>query len=94
MMSAFVVIHATITDAEKFKAYGAGSGPTVEAHGGELVTGGHLKSVLCGEMKYDRCVILKFPDVEAAESWYNSPEYQALIPNRDESVGSTFFIVA
>jgi len=93
-MSAFVVIHATITDAEKFKAYGTGSGPTVEAHDGELVTGGHVKNILCGEIEYDRCVILKFPSVEAAESWYASPEYQALIPNRDESVDSTFMIVA
>ena len=92
-MSAFVVIHATITDPEKFKSYGRDSGPTVEAHGGELVTGGHLKSVLCGEMEHDRCVILRFPDVEAAETWYNSPEYQALIPNRDEAVESTFLIV-
>lgn len=92
-MSAYVVIHASVKDAEKFQAYGAAAGPVVKAHNGELVTAGHLKSVLCGDETRERCVIIKFTDAAAAEGWYNSPEYQALIPNRDEALDSVFMIV-
>jgi len=92
-MSAYVVIHATVKDADKFQTYGAGAGPIVKAHNGELVTAGHLKSVLCGEETRERCVIIKFADVAAAEGWYNSPEYQALIPIREEALDAVFTIV-
>ena len=92
-MSAFVVIHASVKDVEKFQVYEAAAGPIVGAHGRELVTGAHLKSVLHGEESRERCVIIKFDDVAAAEGWYNSPEYQALIPNRDEALDSVFMIV-
>ena len=92
-MSAYVVIHATVKDAEKFQEYGAAAGPIVKAHGGELVTAGHLKSVLCGEETRERCVIIKFADVDTAEGWYNSPEYQAVIPVRDQALDSVFIVV-
>lgn len=92
-MSAYVVIHAAVKDAEKFKAYGAAAGPIVKAHNGELVTAGHLKSVLCGAETRERCVIIRFADVAAAEGWYNSAEYQAVIPLRDEALDAVFIIV-
>ena len=92
-MSAYVVIHATVKDADKFKEYGAAAGPIVKAHNGELVCGGHLKSVLHGEESRERCVIIKFADTTAAEGWYNSPEYQAVIPVRNEALESVFIVV-
>jgi len=92
-MSAYVVIHASVKDADKFKEYGAAAGPIVKAHNGELVTAGHLKSVLHGDEPRDRCVIIKFDDVAAAEGWYNSPEYQAVIPIRNEALDSVFIVV-
>lgn len=30
----------------------------------------------------DGIVLLKFPDVEQARAWYNSPAYQAALPHR------------
>ena len=92
-MSAFVVIHASVKDADKFQQYGAAAGPTVKAHNGELVSAGHLKTVLHGEETRERCVILKFDDVAAAEGWYNSAEYQAVIPLRNEALDSVFMII-
>lgn len=32
----------------------------------------------------DGMVVLQFPDAEAAKAWYNSPEYQAAIPLRQQ----------
>ncbi|MAE04785.1 MAG: hypothetical protein CMH76_00460 [Nitrospinae bacterium] len=35
-------------------------------------------------------MVIKFPDQVAAKAWYDSPEYQALIPNRDEAADMVF----
>lgn len=39
-MSAYVVVHFNLKDAEQWKAYGQASGPLVAAHGGKLVSRG------------------------------------------------------
>jgi uncharacterized protein (DUF1330 family) len=38
-------------------------------------------------------VILEFPDVEAADAWYDSPAYQAILPLRTENIDGTAIIV-
>ena len=42
----------------------------------------------------DRVVILEFPDMAAARSWYSSPEYQSALPIRLAAARTTrmFFI--
>lgn len=41
----------------------------------------------------DGIVILKFPDMDAARAWYDSPEYQAALPHRVRSSDYRAFIV-
>ena len=31
-------------------------------------------------------VVIEFPDVEAAEAWYDSPAYQAILPLRTDNI--------
>ena len=45
-----------------------------------------------GEPGVGRLVILEFPSVEAARTFYDSPEYQAILPIRFESASSTLVI--
>ncbi len=81
-MSAFVIVHLTVTSPEGFMDYASQVPATLAAHGGEyLVRGGHT-TVLEGGMPHDRHVVLRFPDRAAAETWYNSPEYQDIISIR------------
>ena len=84
-MSAYVVVHMNVKDPERFQAYAPEAGKTVAAHGGELLLRGKVADVFTGEHGYKGAVILKFPDAAAARGWYASPEYQALIPNREEA---------
>lgn len=91
-MTAFVVVQGTINDADKMKEYGALAGPTVKAHGGEVVARGP-SGVLAGESEHELMVILQFPSREAAETWYNSAEYQAAIPTRLAAMDSIFKVV-
>ncbi len=51
-MSAFVMVHVTVNDPEKMKAYGQGAQPTVVAHGGEFILRGKVDDVFQGEHPY------------------------------------------
>lgn len=89
-MSAYVIVHAAIKNPEKMKAYAKASEPTVARYGGEFVFRGDAVAVLCGQHPYKRSGVLRFPDKEAVRRWYDSPEYQALIPERDEAADFVF----
>ncbi|NJM30588.1 MAG: DUF1330 domain-containing protein, partial [Rhizobiales bacterium] len=57
-----------------------------------LVRGGAL-TVLEGDWNLPRAVVIEFPNREAAEAWYHSPEYQKIIPLRLNSTTGNFVIV-
>ena len=81
-MPCYSVGHITVTNPEAYKEYVAQVPATIAAHGGRyLVRGGHATDVE-GKMPHDRHVVLEFPSREALEGWYNSPEYQAILPIR------------
>ena len=89
-MSAYVIVHAAIKDPDKLKAYSKASEPTVAKFGGEFVFRGDVAAVLCGQHPYKRSGVLRFPNVEAVHRWYQSPDYQALIPERDRAADFVF----
>ena len=91
-MSAYVIVAATVNDKEKQQVYAAAVPETLKLYSGELVVVGPAE-VLHGDFKHQTQVILKFASKEAALTWYNSAEYQALIPNRNEAVTSQFQLV-
>jgi uncharacterized protein (DUF1330 family) len=82
MSSAYVIGHITVKDAEKWNEYRNAVPATLEPWGAELVLRGKLASILTGEHAYTDTVVIQFPDMNAINSWYASPAYQALIPLR------------
>jgi uncharacterized protein (DUF1330 family) len=92
-MAAFLIAHAKIKDPVKLQQYGAGAVPTLAAFGGEVVARGKVAAVLAGDHHGHTAFIAKFPDVLSAQSWYNSPAYQALIPVRNEAMEPTFVVI-
>ena len=90
-MSAYVIVHGTPTDPEKLKDYSGAAMALVTQHGGEFVARGPA-TVLSGASDYKIAVVIKFPNAAAATGWYESPEYQALIPNREEALDSVFIL--
>ena len=67
-MSAYVIVHGTVKDADKMQEYGGAAGPTVAAHGGEVVARGPA-TVLSGTSDHKIAVVLKFPDAGAAKAY-------------------------
>lgn len=90
-MTAYVTVHLTVKDADKLQQYGAAAGETVAAHGGEFISRGPVE-VLSGESAHAMMAIIRFPDRDTARNWYNSAEYQALVPLRGEAIDSLFVL--
>jgi uncharacterized protein (DUF1330 family) len=92
-MPTYVILDVEVTDPETFARYAARSGDTVAAYGGRyLVRGGEFR-VLEGDPNPHRVVVTEFPDDEAARAWYESPEYQEILPLRLQSTNSTAITV-
>lgn len=77
-MTVYVVANVTVRDAAKMEAYAAAAAPTLAAHGGDFVLDGTLAETLSGTWAAPGMALVRFPGLEAARTWYRSPEYRAL----------------
>ena len=84
-MAAYLIGHITIKNHDKWKCYVEGVGNSLIPYGAEILFRGQRAIVLTGEHPYENTVVIKFPDQSTLQQWYNSAEYQKLIPNRDEA---------
>ena len=75
-MSAYLVARVEIDDPEAYGAYTAKSPAIIERFGGRFLARGGALETLEGEDFHGRLVIVEFPDLQAARSFYFSPEYQ------------------
>lgn len=93
-MTAYVIARVDVSDLDKWKEYAAAAGPTVAAFGGKYIArGGAVEGLENHEDEGRRIVILEFPDMDTARSWYNSEGYQAARAKRDGAGFARFTIV-
>lgn len=81
-MAAYFIAQYVVNDADLYREYQAGAGPTIQAHGAELVAFDVAAESVEGTAPGPQTVILKFESTEAAKAWYNSEEYQAVVGKR------------
>jgi len=81
-MTAFFVVELEITNADAMGPYRAAVGDTLAQYGGRLIAGGGAAELIEGGPEPKRIVIVEFADTAAFKRWYNSPEYQKILPNR------------
>ena len=89
-MTAYIVVLANPKDADKLQEYGSAAEQTISNFGGTLTKG--PLSILCGSDPHERLAVLQFPDLDSAKNWYNSEEYQALQPLRDQAKEALFML--
>lgn len=85
MPAAFVIGSIRVKDAAKWDRYRAAVPATLAPWRGEVLLRGRRVAVLSGEAWHTDTVVLRFPDVAAAEGWYRSAAYTALIALREEA---------
>lgn len=92
-MSTYVIVEFTVKDPDVYREkYSAIAGQTAKEHGGEAVANSNWE-VLYGDASLASGAIMRFPDHEAALSWYNSPEYQQLIDVRSVAMDARFSLL-
>ena len=92
-MTAHVLVQVKVKDPEKLAAYSQAAVPIIAEHQGELILRSPVLEVMSGESDFERVILLKFPDAEAARNWYSSGEYQALIALREEGANMVFTLL-
>ncbi len=81
-MSAYFVVNCAITDQTLLDEYIAGAGASLGVVPLELGAMDNESEVIEGTPAGSRTVILKFASKDDFRTWYNSPEYQAVIGKR------------
>jgi uncharacterized protein (DUF1330 family) len=91
-MAAYLVARLKVHDPDMFQRYREAVTPLVDRFGGRFrVRGGELQ-VLEGEWP-PRLVIIEFQSRDAARLFYDSPEYQQILPLRLRSSDGNVAIV-
>lgn len=75
-MSAFIIADVDVTDPQQYEDYKRWSSTAIQAHGAEVLVRGGAVTVLEGDWQPSRIVVLRFPSVEAARAFHDSPEYR------------------
>jgi uncharacterized protein (DUF1330 family) len=90
---AYLIADIEVTEPEVYERYREAAGASLAAHGGRFVVRGGAAQVLEGDWTPRRLIVLEFGSLEAARSWYHSPEYTAAKELRLRSADSRLVLV-
>jgi len=75
-MAAYVVVEIEVEDPIEYERYKGMAPPSITHYGGRYLVRGAQCETLEGDWTPRRLVILEFPDLERARSWWSSEEYR------------------
>ncbi len=88
-MAAYCIFdNLEVRDVAKLEEYKTNAGPIVEKYGGKYVVLGGKVELMEGEWRPTFPVIIEFPNLAAANQWYESDEYRDLKALRLSAVKS------
>ncbi len=93
-MSAYVIVEVDVTDPDQYARYGATVPASLEANGGRFLARGGETVTLEGDWQPATVVVLEFEDLEAAQRWYDSPEYRESRAIREGAAAMQMIAVA
>jgi uncharacterized protein (DUF1330 family) len=91
-MKGYVIANVSVEDAVAYEGYRSKTAAIIGQYGGRILVRGGGIEVREGDPGISRLVILEFPSADAARTFYDSPEYQAILPIRFDTAKSTLVI--
>ena len=82
-MAGYYIAHVSINDPDKYKNYTALTPAAISQYDGEFLVRGGPSDTVDGPDETRRIVVLKFPSVDRAREFYNSPEYTSARKERE-----------
>lgn len=92
-MPAYIVSNVEVFDNDAYGEYGRLAVPAIEKYGGRFLARGGSAEVLEGKWSAHRVVVVEFPSIEQAKTFYNSSEYQAAKQKRDGACDFNMLVV-
>lgn len=93
-MAAYLVVDTLLEQPDLYEEYKLKAKPLVEQFGGEyLARGGNLTRKETDLWSPTRMVLIRFPDAASANQFYESPEYQSILPISKQSARRTMVIL-
>jgi uncharacterized protein (DUF1330 family) len=81
------------TDVAALEEYRRRNTGVVAGHGGRFLVRGGAVEVLEGDWPWERCVVIEFPDIDAARGWYESDDYAPLRELRQSASRTQLILV-
>ena len=93
-MTTYLIVDTQLTQPELYETYKVQAKPIVEKFGGEyLARGGELTLKETDLWQPQRIVLIRFPTRAQAHAFYESKEYQAVLPISKSAAKRTVFFV-
>lgn len=92
-MAAYLIASIDVQDAAGFEEYRSRVTAVVEAYGGRYLVRTAMVEPLEGAQPRGRLVMLEFPSISAARSFYHSPDYAPLLRQRLASATADIVLV-
>jgi uncharacterized protein (DUF1330 family) len=92
-MSAYAIAEVSITNPDLFAEYRKLVPPTIEKYGGRFVVRGGTVETKEGGWSPARMVVIEFPSMDKARSWYHSPEYAPALALRLKCANAKLILV-
>lgn len=93
-MATYLVVDVLLENPALYEEYKLKAKPLVERFGGEyLARGGNLTLKETDLWSPTRMVLIRFPDTDSANRFYDSPEYQAILPVSREAARRTIVML-
>lgn len=92
-MAAYVIIEVNIHDQMEYEEYKKHTPGSLVEFGGKFIVRGGPVITLEGGWNPERIVVLKFPSVERATSWWNSEVYNKAKAIRQRAASTKMIVV-
>ena len=93
-MPAYYIVRVfKVHDSERLAPYREKAPAIVEKYGGRIIAAGIPVATFEGEEETNRTLIIEFPHRQAAENWWNDPDYQALKRDREGAMDAQIFLL-
>ena len=93
MKKGYIVANLKIENAEGYEAYRSRVREIIERHGGNILVRGGKVEVREGTLERGRIIVIEFESLERARAFYDSDEYQEIVPLRQRNSDALLFMV-
>jgi len=92
-MAAYFISDASVKNAEALEGFRARALSSITRYGGRYLARAGSVEPVEGTWKPSAIIIIEFPDLERARTWYRSAEYAAALAVRDDAISRHMILV-